>query len=145
MKISIKLMSLILYTFLLNSAFAATGSGTNSELTLNINSVKSIYDGDTFRAYVQGYKKDQRIRIRGVDCPEIKGQCPSEIKAAIIARDFVRGYLKSATHIELVDVGRDRYQRILATVFVDGQDLAQTLIDKKLGKKWRGKREKWCN
>jgi endonuclease YncB( thermonuclease family) len=139
-----KSIGLISSVLLLNVASAAVGGGTKPDLRLTVDSVQSIYDGDTFRAFVPGYEKDQPIRVRGVDTPEIRGQCSKEIQAAIVARDFVRGYLRSAIKIELVDVGRDRYQRILATVIVDGQDLAQTLIDKKLGRKWRGKREKWC-
>lgn len=130
---------------LINSCWAAIGSGTKPKLTLTVTSVKSVYDGDTFRAYLPNYSNDQRVRVRGVDTPEIKGKCSSEKSAAIKARDFVRQHLKSATTIVLSDVGRDRYQRVLASVSVDGKDLAQTLINKNLGRKWRGKRESWCD
>ncbi len=136
-----KLLIISLAVFLLSSnVFAGNGSGN-----VTILSVKSVYDGDTFRAYLPNIKKDQRIRVRGVDTPEIKGACDTEIKAAVKARDFVRGYLKSANKIVLTNVGKDKYKRVLANVIVDGKDLSKILIDKGLGRKWRGKREYWCN
>lgn len=141
---NIKLIGLAV--FLLSSdVFAGNGSGNEPHSTVTILSVKSVYDGDTFRAYLPNIKKDQRIRVRGVDTPEIKGSCVAEILAAVKARDFVRKLLYSANKIVLINIGKDRYERVLAKVIVDGQDLAQTLIDRNLGRKWKGKRERWCN
>jgi micrococcal nuclease len=141
---NIKLISLAFF-LLSSNVFAGNGSGNEPHSTVTILSVKSVYDGDTFRAYLPNFKKDQRIRVRGVDTPEIKGGCGAEIRAAVKARDFVRELLKSANKIVLTNVGKDRYDRVLANVIVDGQDLAQTLINKNLGRKWQGKRENWCN
>lgn len=135
-----------LAVFLLSSnVFAGNGGGNEPHSTVTVVSIKSVYDGDTFRAYLPNIKKDQRIRVRGVDTPEIKGGCGSEIRAAVKSRDFVRELLYSAKEIVLSNISKDRYERVLANVIVDGQDLAQTLIDKKLGRKWQGKRENWCN
>lgn len=110
-----------------------------------VKSIASVYDGDTFRAFLPNQPKDLPIRVRGVDTPEIRGQCSYEKEAAIRARDFTRQHLKSAKQIRLEDVGQDRYQRVLATVYVDGNDLAQTLIDNQLGRQWKGRRESWCD
>tara|TARA_B110001454_G_scaffold187534_1_gene184963 strand:- start:384 stop:809 length:426 start_codon:yes stop_codon:yes gene_type:complete len=128
-----------------SNVFSGNGSGNEPYSTVTVLSVKSVYDGDTFRAYLPNIKKAPRIRVRGVDTPEIEGSCKAEILAAVKARDFVRKHLKLANKIVLTNVGKDRYKRVLANVIVDGQDLAQTLIDGKLGRKWRGKRENWCN
>lgn len=124
---------------------AGNGSGNEPHEIIKVTSIKSVYDGDTFRAYLPGYDKDQPIRVRGVDTPEIKGQCASEKKAAIIARDFVRKHLKSAKKITLRNISRDKYKRILAVVVVDEERLDKTLINNKIGRKWIGKREDWCN
>lgn len=139
----LKLVCLTIYISLSFNVFAISGYTPGS--TVKVISIKSVYDGDTFRAYLPNIKKDQRIRVRGVDTPEIKGSCGNEILAAVKARDFVRTYLKSANEIVLTNVGKDKFKRILANVMVDGKDLAETLINKKLGRKWRGKRENWCS
>lgn len=136
-------LSIPILLIISSNSFAANGNEPHS--TVTVLSVKSVYDGDTFRAYLPKYKKDQRIRVRGVDTPEIKGGCKSEILAAVKARDFVRIHLKSANEIILTEVGQDRFKRVLANVIVDGKDLAKTLINRGLGRKWRGKRENWCN
>ena len=41
--------------------------------------------------------------------------------------------LKQAGRIDLVDVGRGKYFRILASVVADGKDLAAILIEKGVG------------
>ena len=115
-----------------------------TELTIKVESVKNVYDGDTFRAFLPGNSKDLPIRVKGVDTPEIRGKCASEVEAALAARDFTRAYLSSAKEILLTEVGKDRYDRVLAVVLVDGNDLAKVLIDSGWGRKWQGRREQWC-
>jgi micrococcal nuclease len=138
-----KLLCLALL-LLSSNVFAGNGSGNEPYSTLTVLSVKSVYDGDTFRAYLPNTKIDQRIRVRGVDTPEMKGDCAKEIKAAVKARDFVRAHLKLAKKIVLTNIGKDKYNRVLASVIVDGRDLSETLIEKNLGRKWKGYRESWC-
>ena len=70
------------------SAFAANTYANTSQTSLTVSSIKSVYDGDTFTAYLPGYDKAERVRVRGIDTPEIRGKCPSEKAAAIKARDF---------------------------------------------------------
>jgi hypothetical protein len=66
----------------------------------------SAYDGDTFRA---------TFRIANIDAPEIQGQCDSERKLAIQARDFTRAWLAKGKAIIRQDPKRgvDPYGRIL--------------------------------
>lgn len=53
--------------------------GQNESLSQNFNKVSlaSVYDGDTFRVHLACkygvFCKTIPIRVRGVDCPEIKG------------------------------------------------------------------------
>ncbi|GIU20980.1 thermonuclease family protein [Shewanella sp. MBTL60-007] len=132
--------SLIAFAF---GLFAATSTVAQDYIV--VTSIKSVYDGDTFRAYLPGYAKDQRVRLRGIDTPEIKGQCDSEIRGAIEARDYARQVLESASEVRLYNVGQDRYKRVLADVVVDGESLSRLLINKNLGRKWKGRRENWCS
>jgi endonuclease YncB( thermonuclease family) len=94
------------------------------------------YDGDTLRA---------TFRIENIDAPEIKGQCDSEKKLAIRAKDFTAAWMaKGRVTIHQAARGRDKYGRILARFERDGEDLGETLIKAGLARPWKGKREKWC-
>ena len=72
-------------------------------------------DGDTIR--VGG----ERIRLRGIDTPEM-----SEIEGPA-AKRRLEELLRNGT-IRIVPHGRDVYDRLLADVFVNDQNVAETLI-----------------
>ena len=82
-------------------------------------------DGDTF------FLDDEPIRVLGIDTPEIahpdlgimKGQPYGDVAA-----ESTRVWLSRAHRVEYVPDGRDRYNRRLAHVFVDGELLALRLI-----------------
>ena len=52
----------------------------------NVLEVTSIYDGDTFRANIEGYPaiigEHMSIRINGIDTPELRGKCDKEKQLA---------------------------------------------------------------
>jgi endonuclease YncB( thermonuclease family) len=75
----------------------------------------------------------------------MKGQCDYEIEKAIIAKKFLKYVLSHASTIVLVNPGRDKYDRVLAKVLVDGNDLSQLIIDSGNGRRWKGRRESWCD
>jgi len=115
-----------------------------------IDEVTSIYDADTFRANIKDWPpiigRHVPIRIRGMDAPEIRGRCPAEKKAAQRARKETVSLLRNAENIELRQLQRGKYFRILAEVYVDGKNLADALIIKKLARPYQGgKRQSWCN
>lgn len=134
----------LLSALLTSFAFAGGGSGTEPLNVINIVSIKSVYDGDTFRGYFDEHR-EKAIRIKGVDTPEIKGKCDSEINKAIAARDFLDAILHNASDIKLIDPTRDRYNRVLAQVLVDGEDLSTLILKSGHGRIWSGRRESWCN
>ncbi|MDF1627050.1 MAG: thermonuclease family protein [Parvibaculaceae bacterium] len=97
-------------------------------------------DGDTIRA------GDERIRIIGIDAPELgrRARCVAEQKAAEKARDFLSTALASGP-VTITRQGEDRYGRTLAYVFVNGRDIADTMIDLDLGRPYMGgRRDGWC-
>jgi len=65
---------------------------------------------------------DINIRVAGVDTPEIRGKCPAEKALAIEARDRVRELLTNAKTIDLLNVERGKYFRLVASVRIDGID-----------------------
>lgn len=111
--------------------------------------VTSIYDADTFRATIKEWPQiiGERIpiRVNGIDAPEIRGKCQEEkIKAREAKKESV-AMLRSAKQIELRNIKRGKYFRIIADVYLDGKSLAQVLIIKGLARPYDGKkRQGWC-
>jgi endonuclease YncB( thermonuclease family) len=113
---------------------------------IEVQEIISVYDGDTFKCNIAGYPaiigKNIGVRIAGVDTPEMNDK-RQEIKAkAIKARAFVVDRLNNAKKIELRNMRRDKYFRILAEVYVDGENLSDSLIKNGLAKAYFGGRKK---
>lgn len=97
----------------------------------------SAVDGDTIDL------DGERIRVLGVDTPEINCHCQRECGMARAAKAFTAERLRGQVGIERH--GKDRYGRTLARVTVDGIDLAVLLVDAGLGRPYGGgKRKSWC-
>jgi len=127
------------------STYAAPEYGT-----VTVSKVISVYDGDTFRVDLDSLPpivgKNIRIRLNGVDTPEIQGKCQYEKDLALKARDFVRNKLANAKEIKLSKLQRGKYFRVVADVYVDGVSLEQELLDNELAYKYTGgKKSSWCN
>ena len=108
------------------------------------------YDGDTIRFDLPGYPPiagdDIRVRVNGIDTPEINGKCEKEKYDAQQARDMVADILKDADQIKLKNMERGKYFRIAADVIVDGENLADILIEAGMAVRYDGgkKTHKWC-
>lgn len=96
----------------------------------------AVYDGDTFTM------NGERIRVLGIDAPEIRGKCDYEKRLAIQSRDRLREILNDPFTVSRQ--GKDRYGRTLAHVYVDGVNVGSTLIAEGLAVPWAGKRHVWC-
>ena len=98
-------------------------------------------DGDTLAC------GKARIRIIGLDAPEMRGQCPRERTIARAARDRLAELIAPGVEIEQVR-RRDKYRRRLAIVR-DGQgrDVAAILISEGHARAYngRGRRRGWCD
>lgn len=110
--------------------------------------VINVYDGDTFRCDIAGYPPvvghDISIRVYGIDTPEIKDKRPEMKALAIRARDYVRERLKGANTIELRNIRRGKYFRLVADVYVDGVSVAHELLKAGLAKPYDGgTKEAW--
>ncbi len=137
------LWSGLLFQTQVSSAPAHFGNATVSEIV-------RVYDGDTFTVNLSEWPsiigQEINIRVNGVDTPEIRGKCSYEKSMAKRAKQFTLAKLKSAQKIELVEIQRDKYFRILAKVLIDGIDLADLLISHKLAVAYDGGRKNnpWC-
>ena len=95
-------------------------------------SLISVYDGDTFYTDITScdinvFCKHISVRVRGVDCPEMKGGTAETKAQAKQAKEFTKNSLKSGK-IFLRNYGRDKYFRLLCDVNVNGQSLGEKLI-----------------
>lgn len=87
------------------------------------------------------------VRVLGLDTAEIKGHAPCERDAARTAQRLVENILTNAKVINIEDVSRDKYFRVLGRIVADGQSLTDILIKNKLAYAYFGKtKEKidWC-
>ncbi len=97
--------------------------------------VKKVIDGDTLLVRISwwaGFSIEQKLRLRGIDCPEMD---TDEGKAA---KKFVEGRLKGAvvvikTHKDTTD----RYDRYLADVFYEPSAVSNQLSAKAFTEGWK--------
>ena len=107
-----------------------------------------VIDGDTFRARVDiwlGQSVTVKVRLKGVDTPEMNGKCAAEKKLARQAKDFAENWLRK-NQVQLVNVHYGTYAgRVLATAQIkNGDSLSAALLAENLAKPYRGLRAKWC-
>ncbi|WP_312002499.1 thermonuclease family protein [Bradyrhizobium hereditatis] len=76
-------------------------------------------DGDTFEARVHlegGVDLNTRIRLRGIDAPELKASCPQELQMAETATGALRALLGEGD-VRIFNIGPDKYAgRVVADV-----------------------------
>lgn len=96
-------------------------------------------DGDTIRC------GEQRVRLLGLDAPELRGRCEAERRLAQAATERLAGLVEEG--VRLQTTGQDRFGRALAIVRDPrGEDVADVLIREGLARPYhgRGPREGWC-
>ena len=107
-----------------------------------------VIDGDTFRARVAiwlGQGVTVKVRLQGVDTPEMNGKCAAEKKLARQAKAFAENWLRN-NQVQLVNVHYGTYAgRVLATAQIkNGDSLSAALLAENLAKPYRGRRAQWC-
>lgn len=154
-------LAAILFTFTCALSISTCWSKTYGDAT--VKRIVRVYDGDTFTADIDAFSfttKDGKkkvlkdlhpviseamnIRIFGIDTPEMKSKSEKVRRWAIKARDRARALLNAAKEVILTNIGKDKYFRFDATVWVDGHNLGQTLIDEGLALPYDGgKKADW--
>ncbi len=108
------------------------------------------YDGDTVTFNLPGLHpiigEKISIRVNGIDTPEIRGKCEKEKYDAKQAKEMVADILRDAEQITLRNLERGKYFRIVADVIVDGEDLADMLVEAGMAVRYDGgkKNTRWC-
>ena len=111
--------------------------------------VTAVYDGDTLTVAArhgrQGLPYLFRVRLAGVDAPEIRGATSADEKrAAIAARDALRAAILGEL-VTLTVYGLDKYGRLLASVAHDRTgDVSRRLLEAGYVRPYDGgKRGEW--
>lgn len=109
------------------------------------------YDADTITFNVPGVHpligKKINIRVQGVDTPEVRTKNKCEKEKARNAKKLVGNLLKNAKRIDLQNVSRGKYFRIVADVIIDGKSLSYYLLKNGLAYSYDGgtkKKVNWC-
>jgi micrococcal nuclease len=110
--------------------------------------VSRVVDGDTIevRASVWlGQTLTIRVRIDGVDAPELEARCAEERQMALAARDFLARRLDGAS-VKLTQVVYDKYGGRVRVGVADAKgDIAGALLKSGLVRPYYGERRMpWC-
>lgn len=140
-------MRLLLIIALIVSIDAEASKTTYGSVT--VSAVTTIYDGDTFTATIDDWPpligKSISVRIHGIDTPELRGKCRREIELARKAKQAAVTMIREAKTIELRNMRRDKYFRILAEAYADGTSIGETLIKQGFAVPYDGgKKNDWC-
>lgn len=138
-------ISILVLSLVLNTSFAADKDFDS----VVVDEVTSIYDGDTFRVNVKAWPDiighRVPVRVNGIDTPEIRGKCQYEKDLARKAKQFTVRLLRNAKIIELQNINRGKYFRVLADVSVDGRDFGESLVSNGLAVRYGGGiKIDWC-
>ena len=108
------------------------------------------YDGDTITFNIPNLHpiigEKISIRVNGIDTPEKRGKCAKEKYEAKQAKEMVADILKETDKIDLKNIQRGKYFRIVADVFADGESIADILIESGMAVRYDGgkKTKNWC-
>lgn len=111
--------------------------------------VVHVIDGDTFEANAQiwiGETIAVRVRIAGIDAPELHARCEDEYRRAIAARNYLAQRIEGAS-VRLSQVHNDKYGgRVDADVSDSKGDIGAAMIARKLARPYLGgRRGGWCD
>lgn len=111
--------------------------------------VLRVFDGDTFEARVRvwpGMDITTKVRLRGIDAPEMHARCDDERVKATASRDALARILDEGA-VGISRIGQDKYGgRVDADVSTARTpDVAAALLERGLARRYSGgRREGWC-
>lgn len=96
--------------------------------------VVKVYDGDTFTIVTKIYDEPVckiRVRLAGIDTPELKGCNGNEKTMALVARDKLSELILGKI-VRLDNVTYEKYGRLLCQVYVDNINVNNWMISNNL-------------
>lgn len=120
----------------------------NSDVRHPVEVIRTI-DGDTFEAQVHlwpGLDMTTRVRLRGVDAPELKAACPQELDMARTASELLQEILAEGG-VTIFNIGPDKYNgRVVADAATrNTPNVSAALLASGLARAYDGgHRGGWC-
>jgi endonuclease YncB( thermonuclease family) len=111
--------------------------------------VVRVMDGDTFEARVHlwpGLDMTTRVRLRGIDAPEMKGACAEEFRMADASGEALRALLAEGD-VAIFNIGPDKYNgRVVADAATRRTpSISSALLASGHARSYQGgKRGGWC-
>jgi micrococcal nuclease len=104
--------------------------------------VVKVYDGDTITiATPLPYENSPvfrfSVRLRGIDCPEIRTKDDNEKECGKKARGIMIEQVFGKI-VRLENVDYDKYGRVLADVFIGDTNITEVLLNQKLAVAYQG-------
>ena len=109
----------------------------------NISKARVIkcYDGDTITIAAKLPNINEiykfSLRIKGIDCPEIKTSDENERYVAVLAKEKLYNLVFNKI-VVLKNISLEKYGRLLADVYIDDQSCAKVLLDNRLAVNYEG-------
>jgi endonuclease YncB( thermonuclease family) len=110
--------------------------------------VERVVDGDTIDVTAHiwlGQTLSVRVRIAGVDTPELEARCEQERRMALAARDYLARRVMG-TDVTLTQIVYDKYGgRVRADVADTAGDIGHALLSAGFARPYHGERRRsWC-
>lgn len=124
------------------------GRAGNSDVRHPVEVIRAI-DGDTFEARVHlwpGLDMTTRVRLRGIDAPELKAGCPQELDMARTASDALDAMLAQG-EVTIFNIGPDKYNgRVVADAATkQTPNVSAALLASGYARSYGGgRRSGWC-
>ena len=95
--------------------------------------VAAVIDGDTIEVH------SQRIRLHGIDAPESRQLCRRDGKPWQCGKDAANALADKIARrlVTCEDLGRDRYERIIAKCAAAGEDIGRWMVSEGLALAYR--------
>lgn len=109
-----------------------------SDITIfayQVKSIKKIIDGDTFDCILDlGFDVllEARVRMAGIDTPESRTRDKVEKKFGLASKAYLKDKMNKAEKIIVrteLDNEKGKFGRVLGTVYLDGANINQQMID----------------
>ncbi|MBL6928379.1 MAG: thermonuclease family protein [Rhodospirillales bacterium] len=111
--------------------------------------VVRVIDGDTLVVRVRIWldqEVETRVRLFGVDTPEIRGKCPEERRMALEARTLIEQIGGDKVFLHDVRYGKFARRVVARVSSIRSADFATALLKSGLARPYDGKkRQSWCD
>lgn len=135
--------------------FASEVTKADTVWTIEANGIARVYDGDTFYINLPGmpsvFGEELPIRLINIDTPELRSRCKTvelkdeEKRLGRLATEYLIELLSSADEVQLRNLERGSFFRVVAEVYADGVSVNNHMVEAGHAVAvYDGKSADWC-